>query len=449
MNKKKTRGSDDLSFCYLSCRSRSRLAEDLVDRTGHQVRVGRLGHGHLHVRVHVHGLLDCVLGTGVASPGSASQAVAHVPSEHVLGPSRGLGRAIQDQAEAAVDDLAPADTATVVDRDPGGSAHGVADDVVDRHVRAEHGAVTDVGRLPVGRVRTAHVVVVATDHHRTAQQTIFHCLVEGQGDRDASLSVRVQDAGLAAHVHLVTTSFLDPLQVVQVLLLDLGTGFVSQASDDTVRDAVRDLEIIGVSRAAHPAEGTEAVVEAHGTHDVFHIAGPEEGGSFFVHDHGPGLLGFEQEGVAVVPEVHPAIHHVVDVHRVSPQGGGDRALELLGILHHHGVGFFQAHSSRVVATTMGVVQGSLVRAKVHMNFGIVQSFPQVDDVAQISERHRFFVGDRLLDAADQDIEVVGGLVQPALVQALVQGSRVDLRDHTHCSGNHRGLGLRTTHAAEA
>ena len=48
---------------------------------------------------------------------------------------------------------------------PGGAPEAVADDVLDGHVSAEGRPVVDVGRLPEGTVRAAHVVVVAADHH--------------------------------------------------------------------------------------------------------------------------------------------------------------------------------------------------------------------------------------------------------------------------------------------
>jgi hypothetical protein len=111
-----------------------------------------------------HGPGDCEAGVVVAGPAAAGDAVVDVPREQQADARRRLGAAVQHEAEAAVDDLAPADAAAVVQRHPGGAAERVAHAVLHRHVGAHARAVRHVGSLSVRTVRPAHVVVVPADY---------------------------------------------------------------------------------------------------------------------------------------------------------------------------------------------------------------------------------------------------------------------------------------------
>ncbi len=64
----------------------------------------------------------------------SGDAVGHVPVEHLIGAPVGVFGAVEDEAEAAVDDFAPTDAAAVVQRHPGGAAEAVADAVLNGHV---------------------------------------------------------------------------------------------------------------------------------------------------------------------------------------------------------------------------------------------------------------------------------------------------------------------------
>lgn len=74
-----------------------------------------------------------------------------------------------------------------MDGHPGSPAHGVANDVLDGHVGAELGAVRDVGRLTVGRVGAADVVMVARNDNGATQALLAHGAVEGLCDLATTL----------------------------------------------------------------------------------------------------------------------------------------------------------------------------------------------------------------------------------------------------------------------
>ena len=64
-------------------------------------------------------VLGSELGAAVAGPGPARDAVVDVPVDHASDARVGLGRPVDDHAEAAVHDLAPAHAPAVVQGDPG------------------------------------------------------------------------------------------------------------------------------------------------------------------------------------------------------------------------------------------------------------------------------------------------------------------------------------------
>jgi hypothetical protein len=62
--------------------------------------------------------------------------------------------------------------------------------------------------------------------------------------------------------------------------------------------------VLRVTAAANPTERPEAVVEAHRPHDVLHVTRVAEFFTVLATDIGSGAFAFQQEGVAVVEEIH-------------------------------------------------------------------------------------------------------------------------------------------------
>jgi hypothetical protein len=96
----------------------------------------------------------------------------------------------------------------------------------------------------------------------------------------------------------------DPLQVVGDLLADVRGAFLQHRFEHITGDAVARLEVLRIAARAYPPERPETVIEAQRAHDVLHVAGVAELCTLRTTDLGTRALALQQEGVAVVEEVH-------------------------------------------------------------------------------------------------------------------------------------------------
>ena len=104
---------------------------------------------------------------------------------------------------------------------------------------------------------------------------------------------------------------LDPGDVVAHLLGNLGGRMFADLSQHVHSDVVGDIEVLRLAGSADPAERAEAVVEAHRSHNVLNVRGIAET-AVLLEDVGTGAGGLQQEGVAVVEEVHALGRQLVD-----------------------------------------------------------------------------------------------------------------------------------------
>ena len=148
------------------------------------------------------------------------------------------------------------------------------------------------------------------------------------------------------------------------------------------RKSVGDLKVMRVARSAYPTEWSEAIVEEHGAHDVLHVGRIAET-PIGQHDVCSCTAGLEEEGVAVVEEVHAAGRKPIDGSHLSTQRSLDTLLEAGGIVGHHALAFFESVSHGIVASCPRVVERSLVGTEVHLDILVGKTFPKVDDIADI------------------------------------------------------------------
>ena len=242
-----------------------------------------------------------------------------------------------------------------MDAHPRSAAETVADDVLHGHVSAETGTVIDVGGLAERRVRAGHVVMVAADDHRSGQPAVFDCLIECSGNLGAAFGVRIQDTGLRAHHQMVFFGSLDPGDVVFHLLGNLLRSSLADLAKHIHGQVVGDLQVLGFSGSAHPAERAESVVEAHGSHDILHVGRIAERAVLF-HDVGSGARRLQKEGVAVIEEVHALGSQLVDGGHLTAQTLFYSGFEFLGLLSHHDLGVFKGDAHRIIAASPRVVQ---------------------------------------------------------------------------------------------
>ena len=241
----------------------------------------------------------CLQGVLIPGPGTAGHTHHGIPGHgHAQNGIHPL-RTIQHHAEAAVDGLANAHAAAVVQRHQAHTPGAVTGVALDRHIGHDVGAVFDVGGLPEGGVGAAGVVMIPAQHDG-AHLTVADHFVELQGNLHPAQGVLVQDAALGAHHQLVFLGVPDPDVVVPVLIAPVGI-------DAAHSGGVGFVQILGLPRQAAPAEGAVAVVEQLGTQNVLHIGGEHEALQIvlpvFANLLHTGVKDGLEEAVAIVKEV--------------------------------------------------------------------------------------------------------------------------------------------------
>ena len=201
---------------------------------------------------------------------------------------------------------------------PCGTAEAVANDVLHGHVGTELRAVVDVARFAEGRVGAAHVVVVASQHYRAADVAPAYGIVEGQGNLSAAFGIGIEYARLGAYHEFVLTCAAYPVKVVGQLPLDVLGSIGQHLLEHVGCQLVAVRKVVGIAGGAYPAEGAEAIVEEHRAHDVLNVRRITEAAVGLEHI-GSGSARLEEEGVAVVEEVHSFLGQSVDGSHLAAQ----------------------------------------------------------------------------------------------------------------------------------
>ena len=246
---------------------------------------------------------------------------------------------------------------------------------------------------------------------------------------------------------MVAAGLLNPVDVVAHLAGNLFRRAGGDLREHLHGQFVRLLQVFRLFAHAHPAERPKTVVKVERPHDVLDVGRVAEG-AVSLEDVGPGAGTFQEEGVAVVKEVHAFGCELVDGGYVAAERGLHGLFEAFRLLGHQAFALFQAIAHRVVAAGPGVVQGGLVAAQVHVHVFCRQAFPQVHHVAHIGQGNHFLGFHGLADAGDERIQAGVKLVHPTLFIAFFGGLGVNLCRDAHHAGNVACLGLCAAHAAQ-
>ncbi len=145
--------------------------------------------------------------------------------------------------------------------------------------------------------------MVAAKHDWSGDLTLADGLVEGEGDLGPAFAVSVEDAGLRPNHEVVPAGFLYPMNIIVQLPLNLLRRCLKFLFKNIRGYLVGLCEVFRLLAHADPAERSETVVEIERPHDVLDVGRIAERavGLEYVRSRSGG---FQQEGVAVVKEVH-------------------------------------------------------------------------------------------------------------------------------------------------
>ena len=238
------------------------------------------------------------------------------------------------------------------------------------------------------------------------------------------------------------------MDIIGHLSLDVGRSRLHNLLQHLGCQSVSGLEVLGIARRAHPAEGPEAIVEEHGSHDILDVRRIAERSVGF-KDVGAGTARFEEEGITIVEEIHAFGREFVDGSHLSAEGCLYSLFELLGFGSHHLFALLEGETDGIVAPCPRVVERGLVAAQVDPDVLFGQSLPEVDHIAHISHRHHASLADCLSNGGNQLVEAVVQFVDPSLLIAFAGCLRVDLGRDAHHTGDVASLGLSARHTAES
>ena len=292
-------------------------------------------------------------------------------------------------------------------------------------------------------------MVVAAQHNGCFELAAADSVVEGQGNIRATFSIGIEDAGLRAHHQVVRSSFANPMQVVFQLSTNVVGHMTAHLVEHFGSKAVGGGKVVGIARGANPAERAEAIVEEQRTHDVLHIRRIAIALASLLEHIGSSTTRFQQEGIAIVEEVHATGGQLVDGSHLSAQRCLHGLLEAFGLLGHHAFALFEAVAHGIVAASPRIVQRCLVATQINMDVFLGQSLPEVYDVSYVGHRHHSLLGNSLADGWNQLVEVGMQLVHPALLIALACRLRIDFGRHAHHTGYVASFRLSSRHTAKS
>ena len=217
-------------------------------------------------------------------------------------------------------------------------------------------------------------MVVAAEYYRGGDFAAAYGVVEGEGYFCAPFGVGVENTCLRTYHKVVAAGFFNPVYVVVELRANVFGCVFAYFLKHACGYAVSGLEVGRIARGAHPAEGAEAIVEEQRTHYVLHVRGIAEFAVLAEHV-GTGARRFEQEGVAVVEEIHAACRHFVDCLYLTAERFLNAFTEFFGLVGHHGFRFLERQADGIIAAGPGIVQRGLVGAEFHVEVFFCETFP--------------------------------------------------------------------------
>ena len=235
------------------------------------------------------------------------------------------------------------------------AARAVSGKTLHCHICHDIAAVLDIGRFTERRVRTADIVMVASQHDGADFSVAYH-LIEAQGYIHASHGILIKDTRLRADYQIVLLRIANPIVVIQILPATCGV-------DTFHRRTVGLHQVFMFSTEAHPAERTITIIKQFRSHYVFHIAGKDEAvliisvPSNFAH---AGIVDGFHEGVTIIEEVRAVFHQPFYSLEMTLQGSIHQTPELRRILVQHMGTLLKRQSDGTVTALVGGMAGSLV-----------------------------------------------------------------------------------------
>ena len=114
-------------------------------------------------------------------------------------------------------------------------------------------------------------MVVAAEDDGSRDIAISDSLIEGKGNLGAALAIGIEDSGLRTYYEVISTRFLNPMDIIMHLPPDLLRSIFCNFCKDFDSKGIALCKILWVFRHADPPERAETVVEIERAHYILDI----------------------------------------------------------------------------------------------------------------------------------------------------------------------------------
>ncbi len=322
-----------------------------------------------------------------------------------------------------------ADTAAVMQRDPGGAAGGVQERVQQRPVGYRVGAVLHRLGLAVGAGDRAGIQMIPADHHRRCQFSLRHHLVESEAQPVPLAEADPADARRQALELDTLARHVEPVMQMRVVgdqLLHLGVGAI---------------DILRLARQRGPAERPYTAAEQRpdvGRHETRESEGV---GHALVQRHLADIVAVIEGGGALFMEGQ----HRLDMHRHRfPR----RCFHRRRVALAHFVPFLQRPVERQIAVDR-IMGRCLVGHHVGAHAAPHQFRHHLGGIADHADRDGLALRAGLVDDRQRLVQPFGAAVEIARIEAALQVAGATFDGQHRGPGHGRGQRLRPAHAAES
>ena len=147
--------------------------------------------------------------------------------------------------------------------------------------------------------------------------------------------------------------------------------------------------------------------------------------------------------------MHSIGHHLIDGIHMTIESRAYLGFELLRITRHQMNSVLKFNSCGIISSLPWIVETGLITAQIDVNISFNQSFPQVDNISNVTNRCGLTRRCTTHHSINGIIDILSDLIKPSLLMAFVCGDRVDFCDDARCPCNYGCFGLGTGHATEA
>ncbi|OPZ11119.1 MAG: hypothetical protein BWZ06_01778 [Bacteroidetes bacterium ADurb.BinA261] len=228
--------------------------------------------------------------------------------------------------------------------------------------------------------------MVASNHHVTYFSVSNH-FVEFQCYFQTAWPVLIKNARLSTHNKPVFFGIANPNPVILILTASVGIDAVHSCT-------ISFDQIFMFPAQTNPSKRSVTIIEELRTHDVFHIRRKDESilvvDSVFRNFFHPTIVNRFHERITVIEKICATRNKFFYDFVMTTQRSIYQFAEMLSVFFQQTRAFFVSDACRTITTGIHFVARRLIAKQLDMDMVAFGIFQQIDNVAVIGNRKRFF-----------------------------------------------------------